>query len=125
MIEVKKMLSFPDHEKFRDASRVIANNIVADVKNSTDTSIRMIVNAYWNLLPRLKAGRAKRILELYKETDMGIMPTYYAELEIRDCIMDANSRNYYNVSEENEDAFRKQIIEVGLHFESQNSAEEE
>lgn len=119
------MLSFPDHEKFRDASRVIANNIVADVKNSTDTSIRMIVNAYWNLLPRLKAGRAKRILELYKETDMGIMPTYYAELEIRDCIMDANSRNYYNVSEENEDAFRKQIIEVGLHFESQNSAEEE
>ena len=119
------MLSLNDHEKFKDASRVIANNIVADVKNSTNSTVRMIVNAYWNLLPRLKGPRAKRILELYKDTDMGIMPTYYAEVEIRDCIMDANSRNYFNISEENEDAFRKQIIEVGLHFESQNSEEEE
>jgi len=119
------IVSWNDQEKFRDASRVIANNIVADVKNKTDSSIRMIVNAYWNLLPRLKANRAKRILELFKETDMGIMPTYWAEVEIRDCIMDSNTRDYYNPSEENEDAFRKQIIELGLHFESQNSGEEE
>ena len=119
-------MNFTDYERFKDASRLIAKNIVADVKHSTNTSIRMIVNAYWNLLPRMKAIRANRVLKLFKETDMGILPTYYAELEIRDCIMDSNIHVYPNLSEKTAIAYQKQIIELGLHLEkSKILAEEE
>jgi hypothetical protein len=85
-----KMQTTEEEFEFKDAFRLIADRIVADVKLYPNASVRHIVNAYWESLPRLKAMRAKRLLELFKHTDMGIMPTFYAEIEIRDCIMDAN-----------------------------------
>jgi len=101
-----------DYFEFKDACRLIAERIVADVKFYPNTSVRHIVNAYWEKLPRMKAMRAKRLLELFKHTDMGIMPTFYAELEIRDCIMDAN-----------EEIVKDQVKVQEFAFELKDSAE--
>ena len=90
--------------EFTYACRLIAKCLVADVKLYPNTSIRVIVNEYWDKLPYLKAMRAKNILNLFKETDMGAMATLYAEIGIRDCIIDANEHNFHNIrlSQENE-----------------------
>tara|TARA_R100001510_G_C7440894_1_gene70189 strand:+ start:100 stop:477 length:378 start_codon:yes stop_codon:yes gene_type:complete len=103
-------------EDFKHACRLIAERIVADIKLYPNSSIRPIINAYWECLPRLKVNRAKRILELFKETDMGTMPTFYAEVEIRDCIMDANSRIYLNPSEEAAKKYQVRVQEFALEL---------
>jgi len=103
-------------EEFKDACRLIANRIVADVKLYPNSKVRHIVNAYWESLPLLKATRAKNILNLFRETDMGIMPTFYAEIEIRDCIMDANSHWYHNPSEEVAEKHQVKVQEFALEL---------
>ena len=110
------METYNEFEEFKDACRLIADRIVADVKLYPNSSVRLIVNAYWECLPRMKALRAKRILELFKQSDMGIMATFYAELEIRDCIIDANTRKYLNPSEETAEKYQVKVKEFALEL---------
>jgi len=97
-----------------DDCRLIASRIVADVKLYPNSSVANIVNAYWENLPRLKALRVKRILDLFKETNMGTMPIFYAELAIRDCIVDSNGREYFNPSEEVAEERKHEIKQFAL-----------
>jgi hypothetical protein len=109
-----KMETIEKEFEFKDACRLIADRIVADVKLYPNANVRHIVDAYWENLPRLKAMRAMRLLELFKETDMGRMPTFYAAIEIRDCIMDANSHWYHNPSEEEAEKHQVKVQEFAL-----------
>jgi len=97
-----------------DDCRLIASRIVADVKLYPNSLVSNIINAYWENLPRLKALRAKRILDLFKETNMGTTATFYAELAIRDCIVDSNGRDYYNPSEEVAEERKHEIKQFAL-----------
>ena len=97
-----------------DDCRLIASRIVADVKLYPYSKVRHIVDVYWENLPCLKANQTTYVLELFKETDMGRMPTFYAELAIRDFIVDANGRNYSNPSEEVAEKRMHKISEFAL-----------
>ena len=90
-------INFVEH---LDNCRLIASRMVSDVKLYPNGPLRLIINAYWESLPRLEAKRAEYTLELFKTTDMGSMATFYAEVAIRDCIISANERDYHNPSEE-------------------------
>jgi hypothetical protein len=105
-----------DFFEFKDACRLIADRIVADVKLYPNANVRHIVNAYWENLPRLKATQAKNILNLFRETDMGTMPTFYAEIQIRDCIMDANSNWYHNPSEKEAEKHQVKVQEFAIEL---------
>lgn len=83
-----------------DDCRLIASRIVADVKLYPNSKVRHIVSAYWENLPRLKANQTTYVLELFKQSDMDSMATFYAEVAIRDLIIDANGRNHNNPSDE-------------------------
>jgi hypothetical protein len=102
--------------EFTEACRMIAKCLVADVKLYPNTSLRVIVNEYWDKLPYLKATRAKNILNLFRETDMGAMATLYAEVGIRDCIIDANSHDYHNIGISSENECRAKVKEFALEL---------
>ena len=97
-----------------DDCRLIASRIVDDVKLYPNSKVRHIVNAYWENLPRLKANQTKYVLELFKQSDMGQMATFYAELAIRDFIVDANRGNYHNPSEEVAEKHKHEIKQFAL-----------
>ena len=97
-----------------DDCRLIASRIVADVKLYPNSKVRHIVNAYWENLPRLKANLATYVLELFKQSDMDSMATFYAEVAIRDCIVNANERNYSNPSEEVAEKRKHEIKQFAL-----------
>ena len=102
--------------EFTYACRLIAKCMVADVKLYPNSPVRLIVNEYWDNLPYLKATRAKNILDLFKETDMGAMATLYAEVGIRDCIIDANEHNFHNISVSQEYECRAKVKEFALEL---------
>jgi len=95
-----KMVLGMEYLEHLDNCRLIASRIVADVKLYPNSKVRDIVNAYWEQLPRLKANQTTYVLELFKKSDMDSLATFYAEVAIRDCIVNANERNYFNPSEE-------------------------
>ena len=95
---------------------MIAKCLVADIKLYPNSPVRIIVNEYWDKLPYLKATRAKNILDLFKETDKGAMATLYAEIGIRDCIIDANSHDYHNISISSENECRAKVKEFALEL---------
>ena len=97
-----------------DDCRVIASRIVADVKLYPNSNVRHIVSAYWENLPRLKANQTTYVLELFKQSDMGKMATFYAEVAIRDIIVDANKRDYFNPSEEVAEKRKHEIKQFAL-----------
>ena len=97
-----------------DDCRLIASRIVADVKLYPNSKVRHIVSVYWENLPRLKANQTTYVLELFKQSDMGKMATFYAELAIRDFIVDANGRNYHNPSEEVAEKRKHEIKQFAL-----------
>lgn len=99
---------------YLDDCRLIASRIVADVKLYPNSKVRHIVSAYWENLPRLKANQTTYVLELFKQSDMGSMATFYAELAIRDFIVDANGRNYFNPSEEVAEKRKHEIKQFAL-----------
>ncbi len=103
--------------KHLDDCRLIASRIVADVKLYPNSKVRLIVNAYWEKLPRLKANQTTYVLELFKQSDMGKTATFYAEVAIRDCIIDANGRNYHNPSEEVAEERKHEIKQFALMLE--------
>ena len=102
--------------EFTYACRLIAKCMVADVKLYPNSPVRLIVNEYWDNLPYLKATRAKNILDLFKETDMGDMATLYTEVGIRDCIIDANEHNFHNISLSQEYECRAKVKEFALEL---------
>ena len=102
--------------EFTYACRLIAKRMVADVKLYPNSPVRLIVNEYWDNLPYLKAMRAMNILDLFKKTDMGAMATLYAEIGIRDCIIDANEHNYHNISVSQEYECRAKVKEFALEL---------
>ena len=102
--------------EFTYACRLIAKRIVADVKLYPNSPVRLIVNEYWENLPYLKAMRAMNILDLFKKTDMGPMPTLYAEVAIRDCIIDSNSHKFHNMSLSHENECRAKVKEFALEL---------
>lgn len=102
--------------EFTYACRLIAKRIVADVTLYPNSPVRLIVNEYWDNLPYLKAMRAINILDLFKQTDMGAMATLYAEVGIRDCIIDANSHDYQNISVSHENKCRAKVKEFALEL---------
>ena len=102
--------------EFTYACRLIAKCMVADVKLYPNSPVRLIVNEYWDNLPYLKATRAKNILDLFKETDMGAMATLYTEVGIRDCIIDANEHNFHNISLSQEYECRAKVKEFALEL---------
>ena len=97
-----------------DDCRLIASRIVADVKLYPNSNVRHIVSAYWENLPRLKANQTTYVLELFKQSDMGKMATFYAEVAIRDIIVDANKRDYFNPSEEVAEKRKHEIKQFAL-----------
>jgi len=113
-----------------DTCRIIAHRMVADVKLYPNSPVRLIVKAYWEKLPRLEAKRTEYILELFKATDMGTMPTFFAEVSIRDCILNSNERDYFNpsekVAEERKHEIRAfaRILEESAEFYNQMEEEE-
>jgi len=92
-----KNIEFGEH---MENCRMIAKHMVADVKRHPNRSVRTIVDVYWEKLPRLSATMVYHTLEFFRETDMGSMPTFYAEVLIRDCIIRSNEHNVFNPSEE-------------------------
>ena len=107
-------ITFMEH---LDDCRLIASRMVADVKLYPNSPLRLIINAYWENLPRLEARRVEYILELFKTTDMGNMATFYAETSVRECIISANQRNYYNPSEKVADERKHEIREFARMLE--------
>ena len=103
-----------DFMKHLDDCRLIASRIVADVKLYPNSKVRHIVNAYWENLPRLKANQTTYVLELFKQSDMGAMATFYAEIAIRDFIVDANKREHFNPSEEVAEKRKHEIKQFAL-----------
>ena len=97
-----------------DDCRLIASRIVADVKLYPNSNVRHIVSAYWENLPRLKANQTTYVLELFKQSDMGKMATFYAEVAVRDIIVDANKRDYFNPSEEVAEKRKHEIKQFAL-----------
>ena len=97
-----------------DDCRLIASRIVADVKLYPNSRVRHIVNFYWENLPRLKANIATYVLELFKESDMGELATFYAEVAVRDCIVSANEHNFFNPSEEVAEKRKHEIKQFAL-----------
>jgi hypothetical protein len=95
---------------------LIAKRLVADVKLYPNSPVRLIVNEYWDNLPYLNAMRAINILDLFKQTDMGAMATLYAEIGIRDCIIDANSHKFHNMSLSQEIECRAKVNEFALEL---------
>ena len=102
--------------EFTYACRLIAKRLVADIKLYPNSPVRLIVNEYWDNLPYLKAMRAINILDLFKETDMGAMATLYAEVGIRDCIIDANEHNFHNISLSQENECRAKVKDFALEL---------
>ena len=107
-------INFVEH---LDNCRLIASRMVSDVKLYPNSPIRLIINAYWESLPRLEARRVEYILELFKTTDMGNMATFYAEVSIRDCIISANERDYHNPSEKVAEKRKHEIREFARMLE--------
>ena len=103
-----------EYMKHLDDCRLIASRIVADVKLYPNSKVRHIVSAYWENLPRLKANQTTYVLELFKQTDMGSMATFHAEVAIRDLIIDANKRDYFNPSEEVAEKRKHEIKQFAL-----------
>ena len=101
---------------FTYTCRLIAKRLVADVKLYPNSPVRLIVNEYWDNLPYLNAMRAINILDLFKQTDMGAMATLYAEIGIRDCIIDANSHKFHNMSLSQEIECRAKVNEFALEL---------
>ena len=100
--------------KHLDDCRLIASRIVADAKLYPNTKVSHIVDVYWKNLPCLKANQTTYVLELFKQSDMGKTATFYAELAIRDFIVDANERNYNNPSEEVAEKRKHEIKQFAL-----------
>jgi len=103
-----------DYLEHLDDCKLIAKCMVADVKLYPNSKVRHIVNAYWENLPRLKANQTTYVLELFKQTDMGSMATFYAEVAIRDCIVSANEHNMFNPSEEVAEERKHEIKQFAL-----------
>ena len=76
-----------------DACRMIAERIVGDVKLYPQTSIRVIVNAYWDSGIYIMAHQARWILELYRATDMGVLPSLHAKFALSESIYRVNTWN--------------------------------
>ena len=102
--------------EFTYACRLIAKRMVADVKLYPNSPVGVIVNEYWDNLPYLKATRVVYILNLFKETDIGRMATLYAEVAIRDCIIDSNSHKFHNMSLSHENECRAKVKEFALEL---------
>lgn len=120
---------------YDDACRLIADRIVNDVKIYPERSVRFIVNSFWGNLPRLNAYRAYRILNLFRETNLGAMATFYTEVLMRDCIYEANKHGFFGPGEERSEIFMNEVKKYALELDglrkaldaanSQISAEEE
>jgi len=78
---------------YTDACRMIAERIVGDVKLYPQTSIRVIVNAYWDSGIYIMAHQARWILELYRATDMGVLPSLHAKFALSESIYRVNTWN--------------------------------
>ena len=76
-----------------DACRMIAERIVGDVKLYPQTSIRVIVNAYWDSGIYIMAQQARWILELYRASGMGVLPSLHAKFALSESIFRVNTFN--------------------------------
>tara|TARA_R100001510_G_C7622626_1_gene183172 strand:- start:312 stop:665 length:354 start_codon:yes stop_codon:yes gene_type:complete len=110
---------------YEDACRIIANQMVNDVKIYPERSVRFIVNSFWGNLPRLQAYRTQRILNLFRETNLGTMATFYAEVEVRECIYEANKHGFFGPGEERSAAFMNKVVKYALGLKESQISEEE
>ena len=78
---------------YGDACKMIAERIVGDIKLYPQTSVRVILNAYWDSGIYMMAAQARWILELYRASDMGVLPSLHAKFALSECIYRVNTWN--------------------------------
>ena len=96
---------------YGDACKMIAERIVGDIKLYPQTSVRVIVNAYWDSGIYIMSQQARWILELYRSTDMGLLPSLHAKFALSECIYRVNTFNFNIPSDINKGLERERKVQ--------------